>query len=570
MEVATVLGLGLQWIQRVRDWLSRRSEHRKRILEEANRVLSQDPEELARVYVEPDLQAFNPANLEDDEPDEEDDHFRIPAYKWLDSFLIKPRRRDGSHVVFILSDAGMGKSSLLAMLRMTEALDGAWPGIQFKLFKLGAETIQEIERIANPSETVLLLDSLDEDPEAFGQVEQRLVQLLNATELFRQVIITCRTQFFPRQSAFERHGGRIKIKGFSCKMIFLALFSEAQISGYLKKVFPADDPEISQARRLIASMKSLRMRPMLLAYVEDLMEARQHHDITEWTPYRVHSILVAAWLSREERKKGSIVRAEDLRAGCHVMAIHLQEIGERTIDSLSLADLLRRAGVKASIQKVEEFGGRSLLNLNSDGEYRFAHYSIQEFLVVDYMSRHPEKMAEISSKIRYSDELVAFLVNWTLEAGEEWRASLQGAYLRGAVIRGAKLVDADLNGASLREADCRAIDLTRAHLSGADLSGANLSDADLSKADLSGVDLRRAILINANLEGVKLEGANLRGTNLRASKGLVQAQLNSARGDSETLIPAELRWPEYWQPVTRFEPEVSRQRRAKQKRGRKR
>lgn len=79
---------------------------------------------------------------------------------------------------------------------------------------------------------------------------------------------------------------------------------------------------------------------------------------------------------------------------------------------------------------------------------------------------------------------------------------------------------------------------------------------DFKKADLSGADFAMALLIAANLSGCKLYGANLlgadlrdadlRGADLSESLFLTQAQVNSAKGDKETRLPAALRRPESW------------------------
>lgn len=578
MDVSTVIGLGARWIPRVRAWLAERSEEKKAVLSEVNKVLGQDPESLADLYIEPDLQAFNPANLEDDEQDEEDKLFRIPAYKWLDSFLVKPRRRDGRHVAFILSDAGMGKSSILAMLRMSGALEKAWPGIRFRLFKLGDSILEEVKSIKHPFETVLLLDSLDEDVKAFGRIEDRLIELLKATAQFRQVIITSRTQFFPIQNEYERHGARIKLGGFTCKMIFLALFSEVQVDAYLNKLYPQNRRRFDLAKELILSMKSLRMRPMLLAHIEDLLEISRRNNLREWTPFRTHGALVDAWLDREERKPRSKIGAEELRAACHAMAIHLQEVkgllrsggGGRTISPGNLRSLLHRENISHAIDAVEEFGGRSLLNLNSEGDYRFAHYSIQEFLVVDHMARHPELMAKYSANIRYSEELVAFMVSWTQEATDGWSADLCGANLSGtdfgkANLRGGNLSKANLEGANFGEASLRGANLSLAKVSqtnfrGADLADANLSGVDFGRAffeeaalhgvDFSGADLHRAELASMDLHGAifknsKLSLADLRRADLSGADfqgaDLTRAKLNGAKLYKVNLSDAELR-----------------------------
>ncbi|WP_418955395.1 pentapeptide repeat-containing protein [Streptomyces tritici] len=89
--------------------------------------------------------------------------------------------------------------------------------------------------------------------------------------------------------------------------------------------------------------------------------------------------------------------------------------------------------------------------------------------------------------------------------------SRRGADLLGARLRGAKLRGADFRGALLIAADLSGADLTLA-----DMIGADLRDADLSEADLTGALF------------------------------LTQPQLNAARGDAATRIPAGLDRPAHW------------------------
>ena len=60
---------------------------------------------------------------------------------------------------------------------------------------------------------------------------------------------------------------------------------------------------------------------------------------------------------------------------------------------------------------------------------------------------------------------------------------------------------------------------------------ANLSDADLSDADLRGAYLR---------------GADLRGADLREALFVTRTQLDAARGDSATRLPAWADRPVHW------------------------
>ncbi|MBQ1037489.1 pentapeptide repeat-containing protein [Micromonospora sp. C81] len=89
----------------------------------------------------------------------------------------------------------------------------------------------------------------------------------------------------------------------------------------------------------------------------------------------------------------------------------------------------------------------------------------------------------------------------------------------------------DHRGAHLPGADLRRVDLRRANLRGALLIGADLRGVDLSLADVTGADLR---------------GADLRGSDLRNTLFLHQSQLDAARGDARTGLPATRTRPPHW------------------------
>jgi uncharacterized protein YjbI with pentapeptide repeats len=109
------------------------------------------------------------------------------------------------------------------------------------------------------------------------------------------------------------------------------------------------------------------------------------------------------------------------------------------------------------------------------------------------------------------------------------------------LLRTSELVRAGVRG---RRAEHRGADLIGARMRGADLRGANLRGAYLIGADLRGADLRLADLIGADLRGADLAGANL-----ADSIFLTQFQVNAARGDGQTRLPAVLDRPPYWTAV---------------------
>lgn len=91
----------------------------------------------------------------------------------------------------------------------------------------------------------------------------------------------------------------------------------------------------------------------------------------------------------------------------------------------------------------------------------------------------------------------------------------------------------------------RGADLVGARLRGADLRGASLRGAHLIGADLRGADLERADLLGADLRAADVRGARLAGAIF-----LTQPQLDAARGDASTTVPASLQRPGRWaQPL---------------------
>lgn len=119
-----------------------------------------------------------------------------------------------------------------------------------------------------------------------------------------------------------------------------------------------------------------------------------------------------------------------------------------------------------------------------------------------------------------------------------FQADYSGLEVRGLNLSGARLRQADLSLAVLNRTNFARADMRDIEAYGAVLSSANLSGANLTNASLVG-----AYLDGANLSGANLTGSNLSGARLERARGLTQAQLNRACGDSATVLPNGLRIP---------------------------
>ena len=135
------------WIKPLWKQLGRITGERKKELDRLRDEFV-DPETLRGLYIEPYLQDRNPADVL-----QEDllTAARQPAFERINEFFqgSLPLEKDGRHQMFILSDAGMGKTSLLLMIKLMH-LTSFWPkGHNCELFKLGNDTLQRVQALPN-------------------------------------------------------------------------------------------------------------------------------------------------------------------------------------------------------------------------------------------------------------------------------------------------------------------------------------------------------------------------------------------------------------------------------------
>jgi formylglycine-generating enzyme required for sulfatase activity len=381
-----------------------------------------DPNVLKDVYVVPQLQDRNPA---DSRQDDLVVCAQQSAFERINGFFQGklPLEKDGRHQMFILSDAGMGKTSLLLMLKLMH-LTSFWPQkYSCQLFKLGDDTLQRVRELPNKGETFLLLDALDEDRQAWKRIRDRLLELLQASEDFRRVIISSRTQFFPEMETDSLGRPEIKVlSGYHCPVLYLSPFTDGQVQEFIEKKLPLTlrhrllfqagkiRQQRQRANHLLEQMQDLRMRPMLLHHLDKLLELDDREQ--KWNAYTVYQALINEWLDREVRKfrahgygRGKLPERKELFHACVRIAERMQRRGERIISEEELQQLIL---ADQNIAWLEEFelGGRSLLNRNSERDFRFSHYTIQEFLVAYGMINNA---CAASESVRPTDQLLRFL-----------------------------------------------------------------------------------------------------------------------------------------------------------------
>ena len=516
-----------EWMKFIYDKLMEIRSQREKTLEKISNTFG-DPLELSSFYVEPNCQHVNPADEFEDDPISS---VRSPITLTLNNFFNGNfvQGGDGRSHLFVLSDAGMGKTSLLVMTKLGY-ITKPWPKpLSCELLKLGPSTLDEIDKIKKKRKTILLLDALDEDPEAWGRYKERVIELMDQTKMFHRTIISCRTQFFPKDEIdpFKRVG-QLKIGEYVSPMIFISLFDDLQVDQYIQKRFRNDTSKIFQMKRnkslaIIENMGSLRFRPLLLAYIDDFLESQ----INDWDEYNIYLVLVNTWISREASKLREMkknVKSHDILEACIHLAFYMSKKGKRHATDMELQSIVSRYPFFSNLANVG-IGGRSLLNRNAEGEYRFSHYTVQEFLISFgilhslYQDRY--------LPVKYSDKTQQFLE----QGGKDRKkyesifqnVNYEGSNLNNIGIKGRSLNDALMNrvhisGGKFEDVSMRALQMVLGTISNTSFKNVNLAGADIRQATLKGSTFIATNFAGAIINFAKFEDCTFENVSFASSK----------------------------------------------------
>lgn len=381
-----VLTLANTFIKQTLPWL--RARRGSRLFLERIGAEIYTPAEIKRAiryYVSPMCQGVDPAV--GDEPHSDRDETAKELFSFLDEAF-----NDSTTLryLILLADSGMGKTSALInyYARNNRFWFRLWSRPKFKLaiVHLGrGDADEQIAAIEDKPNTILLLDALDEDIDAGIDLGDRIQTLLDATRNFQRVLITCRTQFFAKDQEIPERTGLIKIgprpagepAEYRFEKMYLTPFTSEEVNSYLKQRYPFwrwRDRRL--ALRMSEKIEHLSARPMLLAHIDELVRARR--DITH--SFELYEELVGAWLKREE---GFIRNAEDLRQFSEHLAVDLYaNRGKRGAERISRGEIKRLADEWGIPLDEWNLTGHSLLNRDAEGNYKFAHRSVMEYLFV--------------------------------------------------------------------------------------------------------------------------------------------------------------------------------------------
>lgn len=326
---------------------------------------------------------------------------------------------DSERFYLILADSGMGKTTFMINLYLRyNSFFTYFRNYEMKLFRFSnPDTITQVKSIEaeDAKKTILLLDALDEDQGIISSdpnisdakaFQNRIDEIIEVTKNFREVIITCRTQYFPGQEEdpYELKIKRPDEKGFYIlNKIYISPFNEKEVKRYLNKKFGIipfiNRKKKKRALKIISKSKNLVMRPMLLSYIDYLIQ----DEVTNDTTTNIYETLVSKWLQREaEKRKGLADRAtfiENLKMLSFKTAIAIysnwRKEGRMHISKEEALMIAKEFEIEL---KPEEITGQSLLTCDGVGNWKFAHKSILEFFLAKEAVRNPKFLTDMNFK----------------------------------------------------------------------------------------------------------------------------------------------------------------------------
>ena len=315
----------------------------------------------------------------------------------------------------VLAETGMGKTTFLVQLLNAYINKYTEKTLPFDIFILPMADDKVLEKICNlpvssKRNTILLLDALDENTNAYDRkdaagniistYEKFREELEQAVEEFRFVVITCRTQFFPdNKSELKelKHG----LYTYSTpdkslphyKHLYISPFSDKDINKYIGEKYKWHCRVKRKAKKIISSIKSLAVRPLIMSYFDDLLGGKIENGILD-----AYRIIIDKWLLREVNTIGD----EDERARqkellyyfSRKLAVyiygHWRETGALYLTQAEYEAFKRENHVFNEVDF--SFATKSLVTRDNQHNILFAHKSFLEYFCAEqvFMGKFPD------------------------------------------------------------------------------------------------------------------------------------------------------------------------------------
>ena len=347
--------------------------------------------ESQRQYIETQFLSFPPHEF--DEPNKATTATtREPMDKFCDRIFNEDN--PNARVYMVLAGSGMGKTTFMVNIfcrYVHQNMTRKGMPMDIRLLRLDDEkVIDKIYKLCEddsikPEKTILLLDALDENRYASEKFDVFKSKLEDVMEPFGLVMITCRDQFFDNEKSIPTTTNWVAVTKdknlISYNKIYISPFSDDDIKRYLTKKY-RNRKKRKIATRIANGCKTLMARPLLLSYMDDLLDGH----IDSGSLHKIYSVLIDKWLQREVNKIQSVEERKKQKEQLYLFSAGIAKmIYENWKDTKSMLlspEQMQDFMVRFHYAEVPyELKRRSLINRNVLGFYKFAHKSFLEFFL---------------------------------------------------------------------------------------------------------------------------------------------------------------------------------------------
>lgn len=335
--------------------------------------------------------------------------------KFIKKYLIKGD--DQYHLIF--GESGMGKTAFLINLYF---IYNCKLLKKYDMYYVSLRSIEAIDQIKifaeknDPKKTILLLDAFDESKAASEDSSHAIKELLEITQNYCKVVISCRTQFYnavneePQIVELRRAvlvEDEMFIKHYICP------FTDYEVLRYLLKHYKLKFWKIFRGKQVIKKSSNIMARPLLLSYIDDIVIEHEEYKYA----YQIYNTLIGKWIDREvhfiqKTSEKNIVISDYINSFWvfvyDIVKLMLQGAKNGNTYSVSSQDLNQLCS-KYKIDLDIDKRSRTLLNRVGDDIFQFSHQSIFEFLLADGIRNGAVRLNNEYSGISALDQYKLFI-----------------------------------------------------------------------------------------------------------------------------------------------------------------
>ena len=334
-------------------------------------------------------------NYEESEP--ADDCFLLT--EWLTNKISKSRNGVERVRYVLLGGTGMGKSTFLASFVNDSINNGLFNTKErINVYNLGEHDV--LNKLSNLKDfsSVLVLDALDENIQAVKNKKEFWRLLLETIQKFDFVIITCRTQFFSDISdlskpIFDPYNtiGPEK-KNIEIERVYISPLSQEDVRNFLGNKYGTPSKEFSKSLEIVRKSKNLTARPLILAFMDFLLEMDLRDNLTNAL---IYDTIIQKWLGREISQQSKLGRSMTIselydfsKKIAFIIYNNWQNQKSITIQKKEFDSFVKRFSPKRNPNPYS-FEDRSLLVKDIDDNITFVHRSFWEFFIAIISIENP-------------------------------------------------------------------------------------------------------------------------------------------------------------------------------------